>query len=135
MKNESRYNLKEKSLIFAISVTIGIFASLVSVLLFALMALMLDLGEGASALFATTSLAIGGFLSAFISSKKLKKKGIINGLICAAITFLLVLIISLIVDKGGITLNTLFNLIATVLSGLIGGISGVGQTKYDRITY
>ena len=135
MKNESKYNLKEKSLIFALSVTVGIFTSLLFVLLFALIALLLDLGEGSSALFATSSLAIGGFLSAYISSKKFKKKGIINGLVCAATTFLLVFIISLIVDKGGITLNTLFNLIATVLSGLIGGISGVGQKKYDRITY
>ncbi len=133
MKNESIYNAKEKALIFALAISVGVVISLVSVLVFALISLFLDLPESAASMFAMMSLAIGGFSSAFLSSKKFKKKGIINGLICAAVTFLLVFFISLIVDKGGITLNTLFNLIATLLSGLIGGIGGVGQKKYGRI--
>lgn len=133
MKNESIYNVKEKVLIFTLAISVGVVISLVSVLILALITLFLDLPEAAVSLFAMTSLAIGGFSSAFLSSKKLKKRGIINGIICAAATFLLVFFISLIVDKGGISLNTLFNLIAAVLSGLIGGISGVGQKKYGRI--
>ena len=132
MKNESKYNQKEKILIYALSIGVGVFTSLVSVIIFAIAMLMLDLGESSSALFAVISIAVGGFVSAFLSSKKLNKGGILNGIICAVATFLVVFFISLIVDKGGVTLNTLFNLVTAFLSGLIGGISGIGQKKYTR---
>ena len=133
MKNESKYNTKEKVLIYALAVGIGTVLSMLSVLFLGLVSLLLDLGEASASLFAALSLAVGGFSSAHLSSKKFKKKGIVNGIICAAVTFLLVFFISLIVDNGGITLNTLFNLVAALLSGLIGGISGVGQKKYGRM--
>ena len=133
MKNESKYNTKEKALIYALAIGIGIIVSFAFIVILALITLILDFGEASSAPFATISLTAGGFVSAFLCSKKFKKKGIVNGLICAIITFLLVFFISLIVDKGGITLNTFFNFIAALLSGLIGGISGVGQKKYGKI--
>ena len=133
MKNESKYNTKEKILIYALAVTVGVVLSLLSIILFAIIMQVLDLGESTASLFAALSLAIGGFFSAFFSSKKLKKKGIVNGLVCAIVTFLLVFFISLIADKGGITLNTFFNFLSALLSGLIGGISGIGQKKYGKI--
>lgn len=132
MKNESKYNFKEKALIYALAIGVGIILSFVSVFILALISLFLDLGDAVSAPFAAISLAVGSFASSYLSSKKFKKGGIYNGLICASITFLLVFFISLIVDKGGITLNTLFNLIAVFLSALIGGISGTGQKKYSK---
>ena len=133
MKYESKYNTKEKALVFALAIGIGTFLSMLSVLVLAFLSLILDLGEASASLFAALSLAIGGFSSAFLSSKKFKKNGLLNGVICAAATFLLVFFISLVVDKDGITLNTLFNLLAALLSGLIGGIFGTGDKKYDRI--
>ena len=131
MKNESVYNFKERSLIYALALGVGIFSSLIMIAFLAIITIFLDLGEASSGVFATISIAFGCFIAAFLSSKKLRKGGIVNGIICAITTFLLLFFVALIVDKGGVTFSTFFNFITAFLSGLIGGIMGVGQKRYS----
>ena len=72
-------------------------------------------------------------VSAFYLARKIAKKGFLVGLLVGGAEFIIVTLISMFADKGGITVNTLFHLIIILLSSLIGGIVGVnkaGKQKY-----
>lgn len=65
-------------------------------------------------------------LNTFNSLKKLKSKGIIYGLIIGIFYLLVLLIISLILNKGiEFSMYSYIVIIATLLSSMIGGILGV----------
>lgn len=128
MKKESKndsYKIFIKAFILEIIVTA------VFIFVFAAIMYFLEAGFEYSAVFATISIALGCLAAAFYAAKKIGKKGMLSGLIIGGITFLLVTIISLIVDSGSITINTLFHLIIMLLSSVIGGVLGVnkGQNK------
>ncbi len=115
------------------TVLINILATAIFVLIFSVVMYLTQTGYEYATVFATVSLATGALVSAYYAAKKVGKKGFLVGLLVGGITFLTITLISLFVDKGGITINTLFHFIIIMLSALIGGISGVnkaGKQKY-----
>lgn len=115
------------------TVLINILVTAIFVLIFSVVMYLTQTGYEYATVFATVSLATGALVSAYYAAKKVGKKGFLVGLLVGGITFLTITLISLFVDKGGITINTLFHFIIIMLSALIGGISGVnkaGKKKY-----
>lgn len=115
---------------FAIPLTaalLGIVVTAAFMALFAVVMYMAQIGSEYSPVLATVSLAAGTLAAAFYAARKIGKRGLLIGLATGGITFVLVTLISLIVDKGGITYNTLFHLIILMLSSLIGGVLGVNK--------
>ena len=98
-------------------------------LVFSVISVVGDLGEAFATPFASISAAVGCFVSAFFASRRLGVGGLLNGLICGGVMFVITLLISLWLDEGGLTVNTLFNFIIMFLSGIIGGIWGVNQKQ------
>lgn len=123
---ENKYSVFIKGFIIEALITA------VGVLTFAVVMYFLEAGYEYSAVFATVSLAIGCFFGAFFAAKKLGQKGLLNGAIVGIITFATILVISLIVDKGAVTVNTLFHLIIFMLSSVIGGIVGVNKAHNKK---
>ena len=68
-----------------------------------------ELDKNLSSLFATLSVAAGSLFTAYYVSGKIGSKGYLNGLAIGGIIFIIITLISLIVDQGGITVNTLFH--------------------------
>lgn len=99
----------------------------VFMVVFALLMYIAQIGSEYSPILATVSLAAGTFASAFYAARKIGKRGLFTGFVTGIIIFIAVTLISLIVDKGGITYNTLFHLIIIMLSALIGGVMGVNK--------
>ena len=99
----------------------------VFMVVFALLMYIAQIGSEYSPVLATVSLAAGAFASAFYAARKIGKRGLFTGFVTGIIIFIAVTLISLIVDKGGITYNTLFHLIIIMLSALIGGVMGVNK--------
>lgn len=99
----------------------------VFMVVFALLMYIAQIGSEYSPVLATVSLAAGTFASAFYAARKIGKRGLFTGFVTGIIIFIAVTLISLIVDKGGITYNTLFHLIIIMLSALIGGVMGVNK--------
>ena len=65
-------------------------------------------------------------IPAFLLSKKMKKKGIVNGAIFGTICMLLLYIISSFINmKFGLNLNLIIMVFLGILGGIIGGIFGV----------
>lgn len=100
-----------------------------AMLLFAALLFFTEIGETLTPLFATLSVAIGIFFSAYFIARKTAKKGFLIGAIAGITVFVLITIISFILDDGTVTSNTLFHLVIFILSGLIGGITGVNKPK------
>lgn len=67
-------------------------------------------------------IGLGALLSGFISNKKLKGRGIVNGLLSSAVYLLIYMMISLIVMRFQVGSNLLLLVPVVLLSGIIGGI-------------
>lgn len=76
---------------------------------------------------ASISVAAGVFCGALYLSAVKKEKGYLNGLTVGIAVFLIVTAVSLVVHKGGLTVNTIFHAILFLISGVIGGILGVNK--------
>lgn len=120
---------KGKGLYFLIFKTavIEIAVTAISMLIFAAVMFLAGLDKNLSPVLATVSAAIGTLIAAFFAAKKIGNRGYLIGIAVGGATFIIITLISLIVDGGSITFNTLFHFIIIMLSALIGGISGVNK--------
>jgi putative membrane protein (TIGR04086 family) len=75
---------------------------------------------------------LGCFTAGFISSKKIKSSGLINGGVCGVIIYLFILFISLFVSDKGFSLITLIHSVIAVISSLAGGVLGVNSASKRR---
>lgn len=126
-KNQSaNFTLIIKTAIITL-VTIIAFIFLFSVFMF-----LSKRGYEYATVFATLSLAAGAFAGSVFLSNLIGNKGLLIGLLVGSVIFVLVTLISLIVDKGAITTNTLFHLIIIILSSTIGGIIGVNKAHNKK---
>lgn len=125
-KNKNKYFVYFKGFILEILVT-ALF-----IFLFAFVMYFTESGFKYAPIFATVSIALGSFAASFYTAKKIGSRGFIVGLIIGGITFLIITLVSLIVDEGAVTVNTLFHLIIIMLSSLIGGIMGVNNSRNKK---
>ncbi len=121
---------RNKNYLFGIIIYIGALA--LSILLFAILVYFLNLPMVYMPLFSNISLGLANFFAAYFIAYKQKSKGFLTGLILALVTFALVSIISLIIDEGSVSLNSLLKFIILALSGVIGGIMGVNKTSKQK---
>lgn len=112
---------------------IGLITTIISMLVFSAAIYFLNLDRAYSVPLGTVSLALGSFFAAYFVARKSESKGYLTGTIVGLISFALVTVISLIVNKTGLTVNTLFHLIIIVLSSAIGGIIGVNKGKNKKL--
>ena len=115
-----------------ISVLIQTAVTFILVAVFALIINLADLDYKYAPVFGSVAVGLGSLAGAMRYSAKKKSKGYLIGLAFGGATFLIVTLIGLILNGGGLTLNTLFHLINIMLSSLSGGIIGVnkGGKKY-----
>lgn len=109
------------------TVLLGVIVTAIFIFIFSVFMYISQMGYEYATVFATISIAAGTFAASFYAAKKLNKRGFLTGLIVGGITFLIITLISLFVDKGSITVNTIFHFVIIMLSSLIGGIMGVNK--------
>lgn len=97
------------------------------VLVFAVVMYLIEGGYEYSSLFATVSAAAGTLIGALYLGNAIGSKGILIGLGTGGAVFVILTVISLILDNGAVGLNVLFRFIILMLSALIGAIIGVNR--------
>ena len=133
MKNEILDNEKNKTLfIFLKGAAIGVLVTIASMFIFAILIYFLDLDRRFAVPFSTVSVALGSLAAAHYSAGKIKNRGYLIGLAVGVAVFVLITVISLIVDDGGLSLNTLFHFLIIVLSSAVGGILGVNRSRSKK---
>ena len=55
------------------------------------------------------------------------------GFIISVAVFVIITVISMIINNAGFNINTLFHFIIIVLSGVVGGIMGVNHEKKQKL--
>ncbi len=118
-----------KGFIYATSSLIGVAVTFLVMLLFSAIMLLTGIDKAFAVPFATVSLAVGSFAASMYSSSKIGDKGYLIGLITGAVVFVVIMLISLVINRSGLTINTLFHLVIIMLSSVIGGIIGVNKGK------
>lgn len=97
------------------------------IFLFAVVMYFAETGFRYAPVFATGSAAAGSLAGAFFAARKTERRGWLTGLIIGTATFLILTLVSLIINHGGLTQNTLFRFIIVMLASLIGGVIGVNK--------
>ena len=133
MKEQIKYNLAEKMVIYAISIVGGILLITVVLLAAAALCLATDMAESLSTLVSGMCLGLGAMFSGFLASKKIKYSGLINGMFCGLIIYLVVFIFSLFLSENGFTIISLSHFLISVVSAAIGGILGVNASQKRRM--
>ena len=101
-------------------------------LLFSAVLLFLNLSRAYAQPFATVSIALGCFCAAYYTAKKIGDRGYIIGFVIGIAVFLLITVLSIMIKRTGLNLNTLFHFIIITLSSLVGGIVGVNRDKSKK---
>ncbi|MBQ2286353.1 MAG: TIGR04086 family membrane protein [Acutalibacteraceae bacterium] len=111
---------------------IGLAVTAVFIAAFAAFMYFFASGFKYAALFATLSAAFGGFAAAFFLAGKSGSRGWLTGLFTGICTFLIITVVSLAVNHGALTGNTLFHLVIIVLASVIGGILGINKPSGQK---
>lgn len=106
---------------------IGVAVTFVTMLLLSAVMLIFNISENFAVPFATISVALGSFSAAFYTARKVGNKGYLIGIIVGLVSFAAVLLVSLLVSKQSIGVNTLFHLVIILISSMIGGILGINS--------
>ncbi len=133
MKEEIKYNFAEKMVIYAIAVIGGILLTAASLFAAAALCLATDMSDNFSTLVAGICLGAGSMLSGFLSSKKIRYSGLLNGIICGLIIYLIVFLFSLFLSKNGFTIISISHFLISIISAAIGGIFGVNSSRKRKI--
>ncbi len=120
-------NKKSKYITYLITAIIEIAVTLLAVSLFSIVMNSVDIDYKYSPVFGSVSVALGCLMASYFLSNKKKNKGYLIGATIGVITFLVITLIGLIINQGGIGINTLFHLVIIMLSSIIGGILGVNK--------
>jgi putative membrane protein (TIGR04086 family) len=113
------------SLVFLIS-------SAVAVFLFAVGMYFLEGGFEYSPLFATISVAVGCLLASLFLGIKIQKNGILIGLAVSGAVFVILTLVTLLVNKGAVNIHILLRLVILMLSSMIGAIIGVNRNTQQK---
>ncbi len=115
-----------------VTALVEIVSTLVFVLAFAVIMYLIEGGYKYSSIFATVSIAIGSLIASFYLGNKQGQKGILIGLAVGGITFIIITLISLLMDNGAVGINILFHFIIILLASLIGAILGVNKKANQK---
>lgn len=127
----SKKDTVNKKIAYLSGAILGVLVCLVMMLIFSAVLLFLNIDRAYATPFATVSVAIGCFIAARHTAKKIGDKGYLVGLIIGSVVFTAITALSLILGNG-LSINTLFHFIIMMLSSLVGGITGVNKNKHKK---
>lgn len=127
----SKKDTANKKTAYLSGAILGVLICLAAMIVFSAILLFLNIDRAYATPFATISVAVGCFIAARHTAKKIGDKGYLVGLIIGAVVFAVITALSLILGNG-LSLNTLFHFIIMMLSSLVGGIMGVNKNKHKK---
>lgn len=119
--------------IFIKGIVLGVLVNILLLLIFAAVILLADIDRAFAQPLSSIALGVGGFVAAIYTAKKIGGKGYLVGLIIGLLSFVVVTLIGLIINKNGLTNASVFRFIISFLSSVIGGIIGVNKKTQKYI--
>lgn len=122
----------KKGVFFIKGTIIGVATTLILMLICAAAILIFNIDRAYAAPFATICLAAGSFAASFYSAKKIGDRGYIWGALIGGAVFVIITVLSLIINRSGLTSNTAFHFVIIMLASIVGGIIGVNKGKNKK---
>ena len=119
-------------IIVLVGMLIGIFTSLVMLLIFSFVMTMKDIPQGAVPTLTAVSVALGSFAGGFAGAKLHRKAGLATGAIIGLFIYLLLMLVGIAAQRSGIGVSVFIKLAVSLVSGAIGGIIGVNARKKNK---
>lgn len=132
MSKNLKINNGSKSYTYIKSAVIGIAVTFLTMVLLSAVMMFTGIDRAFAVPFATISIAIGAFIASLYASSKIGDRGYLIGLIIGAVFFLIIMLVSLIVNRSGLSYNTLFHFVIIMLASVVGGIMGVNRGKNKK---
>ncbi len=103
---------------------------LILIIIFSAILAYTNISDGLISTFSYLSIILGALTGGYLTSYKIRRQGIFNGLVSAIILLFAVILIKLIVG-GADTFSVRFLLcsLVTIVSGIIGGVFGVNSKR------
>lgn len=73
------------------------------------------------------------YLSAYFSTQIKRNKGLIQGIICGCITFIIIALLSIVLSRFSFSNMIIIKFSVCMLFGIIGGVKGI-NTKHTKVT-
>lgn len=112
---------------------IGLIVTFIIIFICAFIFTLRDISESAATPMSGCAVGIGALIGGFVASKSHKKQGLMIGAATGVALFLIMLLVSLFVSKGGFTVATPIRLLISVTAAAIGGILGVNMGKKRKM--
>lgn len=116
-----------------IGAAIGIGITFLMLLIIAAVMVLLNIGSEFSSVLSSIAVALGGFIGAYFASRKNGSRGLINGAAVAAVMYIIISVVALFVNQGGVTLMSLIRGVILLLASGIGGIVAVNKQQKRKI--
>lgn len=116
-----------------IGAAIGIGITFLMLLIIAAVMVLLNIGSEFSSVLSSIAVALGGFIGAYFAARKNGSRGLINGAAVAAVMYIIISVVALFVNQGGVTLMSLIRGVILLLASGIGGIVAVNKQQKRKI--
>lgn len=93
---------------------------------------MRDMPQASVSLFATISFVAGGFLAGYVTAALSQEKGLLLGLCCGCILFIVLICAGMAVNSSAPGMQAFTKFLAVLLASAIGGVLGVNKKKKFR---
>lgn len=123
-----------KSFYINVLIGAGIGVAVTLILLFGIAAIMVlgGMGSAYASPLSSVAAAIGAFVGGYFAARKNSAKGLLGGLLVAAVMFILISVVGAFVSEQ-LTLMSLIRLVIIALSASISGILGVNKSSKLKI--
>ena len=125
-------NVVKFSRALAVSVAAGVVATFLILCAFAALMSVRDFPHSAVVPMSIFGVAVGTILSGYCCARLLRERGLLWGLGCGAVIFLLALFCELMLLGQPIGVLALYKFIIYAASGMIGGVLGVNKKRRVR---
>lgn len=116
-----------------IGAAIGIGITFLMLLIIAAIMVLLNIGSNYSSVLSSIAVALGGFIGSYFAARKNGSKGLINGAAVAVVMYIIISVVALFVNQGGLTLMSLIRGVILLLASCIGGITAVNKQQKRKI--
>ncbi len=115
----------------ALGAGIGVAATMIFMLIFAVVLASVDLWEGAPRLISSMCLGIGALLGGFVAAKRNCQKGLFVGLATGGAVFCAFALVALILGSD-VGVMFIVRLAVAIISGAVGGVLGINLRPKRR---
>lgn len=129
MRQRRKYLSVNLPIFVVVSALIAIIITVFIFLIISFVMTKIDIPKNITQVLSIAALALGAYFGGYICAKKYRKNGLLRGVVCGFIVFIIVMIIGSLFAGSVIDLSSSSKLLIVVVTGGIGGAIGVNSKR------